>query len=98
MEQRRPKKSLGVEGLSSRTMKSPRIMTDNVGFSDREPGTPMCRMRERSRSALEDGSKEKAGRGARFLPSDGVTSGRRKKGWHSNEKKERHLAHLPARM
>lgn len=79
-------------------MKSPRIMTDNVGFSDSEPGTPMCRMRERSRSALGDGSKEKAERDARFLPSDGVESGRGKKGWHSNEEQERHLAHLPARM
>lgn len=35
------KRSKGMEGLSSSIMKSPKIMTDNVGVNDSEPQTQM---------------------------------------------------------
>lgn len=35
------KRSKGTEGLSSSIMKSPKIMTDNVGVNDSEPQTQM---------------------------------------------------------
>lgn len=41
MEQRRTQRSKGVEGLSSRIMKSPRIKADNVAVNDSEPQTQM---------------------------------------------------------
>lgn len=41
LEKRRTQRSKGVEGQSSRIMKSPRIKADNVAVSDSEPQTQM---------------------------------------------------------
>lgn len=56
---KKPKRNKRVERLSSRRMKSPRIMTNNVGVNDSEPGTQTFKELGRVAQGALDNSKEK---------------------------------------